>query len=108
MHAGQLTKQITIQVRTLDQDASGQPTETWATFATVYARIAPLTGKDYLSAKQVVDDVTHDVDIRYRRGIKPKMRVLYQDRIFEILSALDPKEAREWWYMKCKELIEDV
>ena len=108
MHAGQLTKQVTIQVRTLDQDASGQPTETWATFATVYAKIAPLTGKDYLSAKQVVDDITHDVAIRYRRGVKPKMRVSYLDRTLEILSALDPDESREWLYLKCKELIEDV
>ena len=106
MHAGQLDKQITIQVRTPDQDAAGQPIETWSTFATVYANIKPLVGKDYLAAKQVVDEVSHDVTIRYRRGIKQKMRVSYLDRYFEIVSAIDAEEKREWLFLKCKELIE--
>ena len=107
MHAGLLDKQITIQICTQDQDAAGQPSETWSTFATLYANIKPLVGKDYLAAKQVVDEVSHDVTVRYRRGIKPKMRVSYLDRYFEIVSVIDPEEKREWLYLKCKEVVEE-
>ena len=107
-HAGQLDKQITIQVRTLDQDDAGQPTETWATFATVYANIKPLVGRDYLAARQLVDEISHDITIRYRRGIKPKMRILYLDRYFEIVAPpIDADERREWLYLKCKEVVTD-
>jgi SPP1 family predicted phage head-tail adaptor len=107
MDAGKLDKQITIQVRTLDQDASGQQTETWSTFATVYANIKPLIGRDYLAAKQLTDEISHDVTIRYRRGIKPKMRIFYLGRYMEIISIIDAEERREWLYLKCKELIAD-
>lgn len=107
MHAGLIDKQITIQVRTLDQDEAGQPTETWSTFATVYANIKPMVGRDYLTAKQLVDELSHDVTIRYRRGIKPKMRISYLDRQFEIISVIDSEERREWLYLKCKELINE-
>ena len=106
-HAGQLDKQITIQVRTLDQDAAGQPTEIWTTFATVYANIKPLVGRDYLAARQLVDEISHDVTIRYRRGIKPKMRILYLERYLEIISVIDADERREWLYLKCKEVVTD-
>ena len=108
MHAGKLDKKIIIQVRTLSQDASGQPNETWSTFAIVYANIKPLVGKDLLEANQLVNQISHDVTIRYRRGIKAKMRISYLDRYFEIASPpIDPNESREWLYLKCKEVEED-
>jgi SPP1 family predicted phage head-tail adaptor len=108
MHAGLLDKQITIQVRTQDQDAAGQPIETWATFAIVYAKIEPLVGRDYLAARQLIDEISHDITIRYRRGIKPKMRIFYLGRYFEIVAPpIDPDERREWLYLKCKEVVSD-
>lgn len=107
MHAGHLNKRITIQIRTPDQDDSGQPIETWTTFTMAYANIKPLVGKDFLAAKQIVDEVSHDVTIRYRTGIKPKMRILYLDRYFEISAVIDWEERRKWLFLKCKEVIEE-
>ena len=108
MHAGLLNKRITIQTRTSTQDASGQPLETWTTFATVSANIKPLVGRDYLAARQLVDELTHDVTIRYCSGILPKMRIKYGDRYFEIVAPpIDKDERREWMYLKCKEVVTD-
>lgn len=108
MNVGQLNKIITIQIRTMAQDDAGQPTESWRTFAQCYANIKPKVGKDYLESKQLINEITHDITIRYRRHIKPKMRILYEDRIFEIVAPpIDPEEKRRWLYLKCKELVED-
>ena len=107
MDAGKLDKLISIEQRTLTQDAAGQEYETWVSIATVYANVKPLIGKDYLAAKQTVDELSHDITIRYRRGIKPKMRVNYLGRIIEIVAVIDPNESREWLYLKCKEVISE-
>ena len=105
MDAGKLDKLINIEQRTLTQDAAGQEYETWVSIATVYANVKPLIGRDYLAARQTVDELSHDIAIRYRRGIKPKMRIIYLGRILEIFAAIDPKESREWLYLKCREVV---
>jgi SPP1 family predicted phage head-tail adaptor len=107
MHAGNLKHRIIIQQRTNTQDASGQPLETWSTFATVWANITPLIGRDYLAARQLVDEVDHDVTIRYRSGVLPKMRISYDGRTFEIISVINKDEGDAWMYLKCKEVVDD-
>jgi len=107
MHAGLLNKRITIQTRTSTQDASGQPLETWTTFATVSANIKPLVGRDYLAAKEMVGEISHDLTIRYLSGVLPNMRVKYGDRYFQIVGpALNPEERNVWLYLKCREVVE--
>lgn len=108
MNAGELNKLITIQVEVLDQDDAGQPEKTWYTFAQCYAKIKPKVGKDYLESKQLINEITHDITIRFRRNIKPKMRILYKSRIFEIVAPpINPEESNVWLYLKCKEVVED-
>ena len=105
MDAGKLDKLINIEQRTLTQDLSGQEVELWVSIAIVYANIKPLIGRDYLASKQTVDELSHDVTIRYRRGIKPKMRISFLSRKFEIFGVIDPEEKREWLYLKCREVV---
>lgn len=105
MDAGQLDKKILIQQQTMTQDEYGQQLETWITIATVYAKIKPLVGKEFILAQQISTNLSHDVTIRYRRWIKPKMRVSYLDRYFEILAVIDSDEKREWLYLKCREVV---
>jgi SPP1 family predicted phage head-tail adaptor len=105
MHAGLLDKVINIEKRSQDQLPSGQMVDTWVRVATLYARIEPLIGREYLAAAQLAEELSHDVTVRYQRYIKPSMRVVYRDKILEIVSAIDPEERREWLYLKCKEAI---
>ncbi len=105
MDAGKLDKKIYIQVRTEDQDTFGEPNTIWATVATTYANIKPLVGKEFFAAQQDKSQISHDVTIRYLRGIKPKMRVSYIDRLFEIHAVIDFEEKREWLFLKCREVV---
>jgi SPP1 family predicted phage head-tail adaptor len=89
----------------MDQDPSGQRQDTYLTFALVYANIKPLVGREYLAAGQLSSDITHDITIRYRRDVKSDMRILFADRVFEVVTPpIDPNERREWLYLKCKEV----
>jgi SPP1 family predicted phage head-tail adaptor len=106
MHVGMLNKFIELQEKTQTQDPSGQRQDSWKTIAGVYANIKPLVGRDYLAAQQVVDEVSHDVTIKYRRGVKPQMRVKYLNLYYEIVSVIDPNEMREWLFLKCREAVE--
>lgn len=105
MHIGLLDKIIQIQRQTLERDTYGQQFETWINLTTVYANIKPLVGKEYLTAQQISTELTHDVTIRYRRDVLPKMRIKYNNRLFEIHSAIDSDERREWLFLKCREVV---
>ena len=48
MEAGQLRHRVTIQQATETTDGFGGVTQAWATFATVWAAVEPLTGREYL------------------------------------------------------------
>ena len=81
MDPGKLNKRITFQLQDLDLED-----EDWKDIATTWASINPISGKEYYSAETINSDLTHKIRLRYRRGITPDMRVLYNGRIFYIIS----------------------
>ena len=82
MDPGKLNKRITFQLQDLDSED-----EDWKDIATTWANINPISGKEYYSAETINSDLTHKIRLRYRKGITPDMRVLYNGRIFYIVSA---------------------
>jgi SPP1 family predicted phage head-tail adaptor len=79
MRAGELRNKITIQQQTQSLATSGQPTDTWTDFATVWAAINPVGGGETWRAQQSNPLLTHEIKIRWMRGLTPKMRVKYID-----------------------------
>lgn len=53
-------------------------------FATRWAKLQPLSGKELFKAQQTVAEVTHKVTIRYMPGVKANQLVQFGSRIFEI------------------------
>lgn len=92
MRAGPLRHQIVIEQTTETRDTSGGVIDTWSTFATVWASVSPLIGREYMAAKQVSADVTHKIRMRYLSGVTPKMRVSWDSRTFDIGSILNVDE----------------
>ncbi len=89
MEAGALRHKVIIQQPTETTNSLGEITPSWTTFATVWAEILPLSGKEYWSSKQVNSEVTGKIRIRYKSGITPKMRVKYGTRIFNIEAVMN-------------------
>lgn len=100
MDPGKLNKRITFQLQDLDLED-----EDWKDIATTCASINPISGKEYYSAETINSDLTHKIRLRYRRGITPDMRVLYNGRIFYIISVINEYEKNTMLQLMCRELI---
>ena len=105
MRAGTLRHKVIIQVGTEAQDGFGGVTLTWATFATVWAAIEPISGKEFFDSQQVNAEVTTRIRIRYLASVTPKMRVLHGARIYRIESTVDLNERTRELHLMC---VEDV
>lgn len=100
MDPGKLNKRITFQLQDLDSED-----EDWKDIATTWANINPISGKEYYSAETINSDLTHKIRLRYRRGITPDMRILYNGRIFYIVSVINEYEKNTILQLMCRELI---
>jgi SPP1 family predicted phage head-tail adaptor len=83
-----LNKRVTLQSRSTDQDATGQPLNTWADVATVWAEVNDISGREYLAAGGVQNSAQTKITIRYRDGVVPSMRVLHGDAVYNIEAVL--------------------
>lgn len=103
MRAGKLRHQITILQVSESRTGSGGVSESWSTYATVWASIEPLNGREYLASQQRQSSETHKVRIRYLFGITTKMRVLWGSRTFDIQAVLDTDENGRETVLMCVE-----
>lgn len=76
MRAGRLSHRVTIQERTETQNATGEVEWTWVDVCSVWAEITAVSGREFFAAQQVQSNVSHSILMRYRQGIKAKMRVV--------------------------------
>ena len=106
MNAGQLRHRVTIQQLTRVEDEGGGYAEVWTEVATVWAAIKPLRGNERYEAQQIQSTLTHKVIMRYRAGIKPQMRILYGNRVFEIEAVIDVDERHKWLELLCSEVVQ--
>lgn len=85
LQVGRYDRQITIEQLTQGQDDYGHPTETWTTFATVWANAYSGSGRELEAARQISAEVSTQFQIRYIAGISTTMRVLYESRYYDIV-----------------------
>lgn len=103
MRAGRLRHRIRLKRQEKVADGGGGHSLEWVDVATVWARVAPLSGNAKYAAQQTTAETTHEVEIRYRRGVDERMRVLHRDRPFKITAILNPEEKNERLLLLCAE-----
>lgn len=84
VQADNLDRRVTIQSRTLAQNDYGQPTETWATFATRWASKRDVTGREFFAAGQEIAEKGTVFRIRYLSGVKTEMRLVSEGVTYNI------------------------
>ena len=87
MRAGQLRHRITIQSYTTT-NTQGEISKTWSTHAKVWANIEPLTGREFFESGIEESEVSGKITMRYKSGVKPQMRVLYDSVYYDIVSVI--------------------
>lgn len=89
--AGGMRERIAIEQHDGSLEADGSESATgWATFDTVWASVVPIRpGREIYTANQVQGQLAYRFQVRYRSDVIPKMRILFDGRYFDILSAAD-------------------
>ncbi len=91
IRAGRLRHRIEVQSPTDSQGRMGSVTQTWATDATVWAGIEPISGRERLASDVIQADVTHRIIMRHR-ALTTENRLLFGARVFNIDAVLDRDE----------------
>jgi SPP1 family predicted phage head-tail adaptor len=100
----QVTVEGTAEGTIATRDASGEPVPTWPVFATRYADIEPLAGRELVAAQQRFAETTHQVRIRYLAGLNSKtMRLKQGTRVFDITGVLDKDDRHQEQIVYCKQ-----
>ena len=105
MKSGTLDQRIVLQAPQSGFDPIGQPLEGWEDFATVWAQVSPLQGREYLAAGALVSAVETRIRLRYRPGVTSAMRVLHGSDVYGIEAVIHVKSARQELQLMCKVLV---
>lgn len=89
MNPGRLNRRVTIASHGTTPDAFGQPANTWATLATVWAEITPKRGRELVAAKSVDSEVSATITIRYRADVTAAHRITHAGKIYNIAAVID-------------------
>lgn len=105
--AGAMNKQIQLQVLTNTSDAGGVNTESWDNVANglVWAEFKSQETREFYRARQVNNEVTHVLTIRFFAGLTPSHRFVFDGRNFNILSAINVNEFGEETQLIAREII---
>lgn len=107
MKAGELRHRIMIQEKQtpVAQNDYGEEVITWSEVAEVWAAIEPLRGREFLEAQRAGAEVTTRIRVRHRDGIRPEMRVVWGDHVYDIEAVIHVEERRREIHLMCKELV---
>ena len=100
---GEMRHRIFFQRAIPADDGYGGKPVTWINCGEAWAKIEPLTGREFFYAHQIQNEVTHRVTTRFREDVKEDMRISAGGRILEIESIVDLDEAHQFLELFCRE-----
>lgn len=96
-----LPHRITIQSPAESRDSTGAVLVTWANFATVWASIEPVSGREYFAASQVQSSTDARIRIRYLSGVNQRMRVVYGAEVYDIGAVIEINHRGRETHLMC-------
>ncbi len=102
MRAGTLRQSISIEQATEGRDTFGAVTVSWATYATLRARLAITGGREFVTAQALHSELSTLFVCRYASGVTPKMRINHGGVYYDILAAYDPTGLGRELQLACK------
>jgi len=80
---------VSIQAVNYEQNpVTGEMTETWQEVKKVYARVEPLSAREFIAAQQANSEVSARITIRYRDDITADMRIVHRGEIYDVQGQL--------------------
>lgn len=87
--AGELCRRVAFLKREVTVK-SGISTERWALAFSCWAKMEPLSGREYWSAAALNRENELRVTVRFRRDVDPAFRVQVMDTVYDIKSIVNP------------------
>ena len=107
MRAGRLRHRLRLQSQTQTRDAYGAAIISWATEATVWGAIEPLSGREYFSQAQTQNEAKVRIVIRYRSSVDESWRVVSGGKYYSIESVINHDERDRMMTLLCLEGVRD-
>ena len=96
MNIGERDREVVVEFKSDGQSGSGEPTETWGSPATIWAKVRALSGREYyaLLAQQIVAEEMLVFNVYWRADIRPgKARIKYNagdiERIYNVRRVVE-------------------
>lgn len=96
MQPGQFDRKITIQVNTPTQDASGQPIDSWGTFASPWAKKMDIRGDERFATNQDLAVRVVKFRLYWLDGVHERMRIDDGGVIYDDILAIAGDERANW------------
>jgi SPP1 family predicted phage head-tail adaptor len=102
LRAGTLTRTVSLERRTTEQDEVGQPIDVWSEYARVAAYVKMLNGKEVMLASTDVGIGSASIRIRYRTDVATGDRAIVDGQVFDVSIALPNYAGRDYTDLVCK------
>ena len=102
MNPGRLNRRITVQQQSSVQDEVGQPVQTWADHASLWADVRTQGGLEAIKAGAVTSTVRASIRVRMVAGINAGMRVLLGESVYNITAVLPDEAGRRHMDLLCE------
>lgn len=90
MEAGKLRNRVRIESPgTPTRGAMGSIVPAWEEYATVYANVEPLRMREFVAARAAQVEVDLRVTVRFKAGILPSWRVVWNGANYPIVSVVN-------------------
>jgi SPP1 family predicted phage head-tail adaptor len=99
---------VTLQRRATGTDAAGGVLNAWEDFATRRASLDRAAGSEVWASAQRSGRVPAVFRLRYLAGVEPGMRLVFDGRPHNILSAVDQEGRRAELVITTEELVDEA
>jgi len=109
---GKYRESITVQTLTYGQNAYGETTTSWATFASRFAKVRAATGTEILQQEELQGRQSWVIECPFVVGLDQTMRIIWDQpwessgRVFNIVYAESDHTHRREHIIYCTELVD--
>ena len=95
-----LRHRLTLQQEVRTDDGAGGYVRTWQNISDLWAEVGQISnrsiyGRERLFSGQLQSEITHKVTIRYRTLVSTDMRLIFENRVFNIRAISNMNEDNE-------------
>jgi SPP1 family predicted phage head-tail adaptor len=105
---GTMRHRATLQQRATGLDAAGGVRNAWEDFATRWASLERTPGSEVWASAQNSGRVPAVFSLRYLAGVTPAMRLVYDGKVYNVLSAVDQEGRKAEIVITAEELVGEV